>query len=390
MSKAICAKSGIEFEIQHFPYFFRKGEIHHPAFDLDTKALLGLSGKWANHDASHGPRNSTNLDAAKQHLATHAQHYPTSTREASSGFTEIDTKLYFLSLLNSTGKILWRTYARPELAICELNMEKLITICGWINIISNPAVTLPSFVITKETASLVNVRYWIESWVEAKEDFENGYKQQQVTDKIVRRQAALERLIHNPQKSMPAYANQLAEWANLAGAFPTDLTLVLVGKTETTLPLNEYWKSLIRECGSQSFNVKWNFANKVSQKHADLAELLSHCEENLDHGTVYSYSLLKLLREALNRDEKLLGLGFEGFGVDKNGSTYSMLDESDDVKLANIKALVASAPETNPRECEYPNRVAYLKAKIRFNLAQTYSSFAVQNATTHDSGGELK
>ena len=52
-SHAICAKTGLELTVTHFPYSFNKGQISHPIFSLvpsenigcDICPLLKLYGK---------------------------------------------------------------------------------------------------------------------------------------------------------------------------------------------------------------------------------------------------------------------------------------------------------------------------------------------------------
>lgn len=323
MAKAICAKSGIEFQIEHFPYYFRKGEFCHPVFLLDTKTLLGMVSKWAERE-----------------------------------FTETDTKLYFLSLLNSTELVDWRTYARPDLRICEANMEALVRMVSWIHSIKHPGLSMPKFAVTKDTADLSNFRYWLEAWQNARGEFENGYREYTQQQKIIRREHALEKMIKTPGRQPESYASHLAEWAALVSNFPTFNTIV-DGKH---IRIDEYWKDIIRKCGIPNYQM-WKL-NKD-----DLQELLEHLTDNIDHGSIYAAALMKLVRNAIDRHSNFLGLdltaGQTGFTIISNDAS---------VEQANIAALIAAAPTTEPMERDYPSKVAYLRAKLKWDMAARYSS----------------
>jgi hypothetical protein len=327
MAKAICSKSGVEFEVSHFPYYFRKGELSHPVFILETKTLLGLVSKWANRE-----------------------------------FTETDTKLYFLALLNSTNLIEWRTYARPEMHICEANMEALIRMVAWIDTIKHPNLSMPKFAITKETANLANAKHWIEAWVTAKAEFENGYREYTINQKIIRREHALEKLIKDTHRTPESYAAHLAEWAAMVAQFPT-FAVKIDGKVMTC---SDYWKDIIRKCGNTNYQT-WKLDKN------DLQELTEHIIDNVDHGSIFAAALLKLLRAATVRHSSFLGLEFT---TGPNNTGFTILDDNASIEQANIQALIAGAPETEPREFEYPTRIAYLRAKIRWEMASRYATLA--------------
>lgn len=325
MAKAICANSGLELEISYFPYSFSKGEITHPIFQLNTRQLLGLLPKWTGRE-----------------------------------LTEIDTRLYFLALLNSTNLVEFRTYARPSPAICEKNMEPLVKIASWIYSIKNPAVTLAKFAITTDTANLENIHHWISIWYENRADFENGYRKQQIARDRVIREAALEKLIKTPGKTPENYANTLAEWAALAGDFPK--FRITVNNKVTTI--DQYWKDIIRRCGTNG-NI-WKIDSN------DIQELLEHCEDYIEAGTIYSNSLFRLLRGALKRQDG-----------------FMMMVEDDDIEKANIASIIASAPTHKPIESEYETNIAYLRAKNAWNLAEKQRLVEAELARKNEIAAEL-
>ena len=53
---------------------------------------------------------------------------------------------------------------------------------------------------------------------------------------------------------------------------------------------------------------------------------------------------------------------------------YQILSKDDTTESANIKAMIDSAPDHEPRIESYPNKIAYLKAKLRFQMAKKYGT----------------
>lgn len=320
--KILCSLSSLEFRVEHFPFSLDSKECYHPVFAIPQKKLLSVL----------------------------ASKYPES-------LTATDSYLGFLALLHSTSCIDWRVpcyQSRQVDAIVAQNMELLLRTVAQLNVIQHPAFTLPHFVITPETRSLTNVQHWINAWLEYYQDFLVGNKRAILHDKIVNREHAMEKLIKDKTKNPANYANHLAEWASLAGAFPTGAVPV-EGKL---MPLSEYWKQIIRRCARNE--------GIFSINDVDLAELIEHCEDTLHTHGIYFHSLLKVLRTAAENKRSFLGLG----DFDIKTSTYRILTESDTVESAAIMAMVDSAPAQQPKESDYPSKLAYLRAVYRWKMKQ--------------------
>ena len=318
MAKAICRYSGLEFRIEHFPYSFTKGQCIHPVFSLTSRELLVLAPKWAERQ-----------------------------------FTAEDTRLYFLSLLHSTGLVEFRSYARVSNSICEQHMESLLKQVAWIDTLTDKTKErLPRFVINADTSNLATVDGWLDAWMQTKADLAEGYHSYNLEQKQARREAALQRLIMNSARTVESYARALSEWAAHATDFPSGEVPSPDGKG--SISIRNYWIDLIQKCGNTDFQI-W----KVERK--DLEELLEYLEENLNHGSIYASSVMKLVRNALGRHDNLLGMGSPRFAI---------LDEKSSVEEQNIQAAIAAAPEIEPVQEDYPSKVAYLRAKARWQLAQ--------------------
>lgn len=334
--KVLCAYSSIEFECQYFPGYLSSRETSHPLFQVPQKRLLSYLGKWAQ-----------------------------------GGLTSTDSYLLFLALLRSSELVEFRVPAirTPQTdSIVAINMEALCKTLAKLNTVVSQSLVFPHYVISQETRGLENVQHWIANWELAYQEFQSGYRSAHDSAKLRIREAALERLIKNPHRPVASYASQIADWAATAGAFPT--FILTNPHNSQRISCADYWKYLISKCAheEQIFAIR----------RKDLEELLEHCEENIPIGSIYSNALFKILRHALARQKNFLGLG----DLDISKSSYTILSADTSTESANLRAIVDAAPDHLPRREEYPTHFAYLKAKLRWDMAQK----VLRNGGNVDSG----
>lgn len=320
--KVLCAYSGIEFQCQHFPADLYSREAVHPIFYVKQTKLVSYIAKWTAGE-----------------------------------LTPTDTYLLFLSLLNSTELIEWRVpvvRTQQTDSIVAINMERLVNLIASFNLIKNPLDVLPKFAITPETKTLDTISYWLESWSDAVVEYRTGYRTTNQLNAIRGREQLLEKLIKNSQRDIASYATILADWAELAGSFPRFEMKDPQG-IKTTLA--DYWKSIIKKCckSESIFEIPAD----------DLAELLEHCETEIPAGSIYHAKLLTLLREGVKRQSSFLGSDFVA-------TKFVVLDADTSVEDANKLLLINSAPEAKPVEKDYPTKVAFLRAKLAYDMKQKY------------------
>jgi len=336
--KITCSISSIEFSVEHFPGSLSSREVHHPVFSMPQKKLLSYLGKWA-----------------------------------SSELTPTDSYLLFLAILNSSELVEFRVPAIRTSntdSIIAQSMEHLAKCVSRINAVTNPAVTFPRYVISPDTKSLENVKHWIENWNQSYQDFKDGYSKQEDSRKLIVRETALERLIKNPHLPVSAYASKIAEWAAVAGSFPTYNTISPFSGLR--ISMSDYWKDIISKVSREE--------SIFSVPQVDIEDLLEHCEQNISIGTIYSNALFKVLRHAITKQKNFLGLG----DMDLSKAKYQILSGDDTTESANIKAMIDSAPESEPSLDQYPNKIAYLKAKLRWQMAKKYGTTDTPTQNTGD------
>lgn len=326
--KVLCAISGVEFTVEHFPAYLSSREVSHPIFSLPQKKLLSYLGKWASQE-----------------------------------LTPTDSYLLFLAILNSSELVEFRVPAsRIEQtdSIVAQNMEELAKVVSRLNAVANPSVIFPRYAVTPDTKNLSNIKHWVENWNQSWQDFQDGFSREYDLRKLRVRETALERLIKSPHLSISSYASKLADWAAVAGEFPENLKISPF--TGLKISCADYWKEIIICCTKEESILV------VPQK--DIEYLLTHCECNIARGTIYSNKLFQVLRHAIEKQKNFLGLG----DMDLGKIRYQILSADDTTESANIKAMIDSAPEHEPRPESYPNKIAYLKAKLRFQMAKKYGT----------------
>jgi hypothetical protein len=279
-------------------------------------------------------------------------------------FTDIDSYLLFLSLLSSTDLVSWRypcQFTEDTASIVANNMEDLIQVVGAINTLNKHRVSevFTQIAITKENNTLSNVHYWIANWENNIEGYHTDYKNERLHDDLARRELALEKLIRSPHKELQM-ATQIANWAELAGKFPNFIVSSPFGVMNCT----EYWKLIIRKC--------INAESIFSVPSADIAELIEHCEEYIEHGSIYAHTLMQMLRNGLQKQNNFLGLG------EWESTPFKLLQTGDSVESANIALLIATAPTSEPRIMDYSSRFEWLKAHSRWKLAASVTASTAQ------------
>ncbi len=314
--KVTCQYSGIEFEVTGFGG--SKLVYVHPVFTANAGWLLSRIGTWA------------------------AQKY-----------NEEESRLLFLALLHSTDLVRFEHMAIPDNTTVQLNMEQLARFVSWSCGITRPHLVLPSFVISKDTRKLNNVRYWIQAWQDARKNFEEGYRTQSQLSSIRNKEAALERLIRNSQRTTEDYAGLLATWAFQA--------------TNVPKALQDYWRELFCLKGIAVYNAKT----------VDIEELLEHMEEFLEHGSIYAHATMSHLRTLLKKNKAglIYGLGITDADLEEiTSSPFTIVEGS--VEEQNMAIIAANAPQEEPQPQNYSSRVAYLRAKAAYSIAQKAKQYA--------------
>lgn len=327
--KILCATSGIQFTCEHIPASMQSREVSHPIFALKQTKLLGLYAKWTQ-----------------------------------GALTDTDSYLLYLAMLNSTDLVRWTVPAQKtslSTSIASNNLPRLVEIINRMSgIPATYADTFANIAVTPENCDLSTSHIWLDIWIENLRDYHDGYKSVTVARKIAQREDVLQKLIKDSSKTASNYARLLAKWAAESGNFPQFQVLSPISDKNVTL--SEYWQEIIIACCKQEAIFKI--------PKADLDELIDHCTDNIQPGTIYQHALSVLLREGGKNQHNYLGLG----DMDITGNPYRILDAKDSIEDANKLAMIDSAPENLPIESNYPNKIAYLRAKAKWDMKLAYAA----------------
>lgn len=339
MARVLCAISGIDYKTDHFPLYLTEREQAHPIFSLSSSRLLSYADKWADGES----------------------------------LTRIDNYLLYLALFNVTGLVEFRVPAIQTgntQSIIAQNMPALFDIVECIQTVGTERIqttlNLPKFAITPDTRDLTNTHYWLEIWKTNWDDYLTGYRTMTSWEKQSRSEAILERFIKDKNKDISTYAQQLANWAALAGNFDGFADFVILDHNRENIRLADYWKRIIVACARDDAIYAID--------DADLNELIEHCEEHIAFDGIFTHTLMTLLREGAARKSSLVDLG--DFNIGSNGITFRILDADASIEDANKLAIIDSAPKSEPVASQYPNKLSFLKAKMAWQMKLDHSKIA--------------
>lgn len=320
--KVTCRYSGIDFRAEHFN-LSTIGE--HPLFLLSTDKLLLLYKTWLNQEKDN---------PTVPHLG------------------ETETKLLFVALLKATELVNFSLPARPNFTIATKNLPSLASFVAFRQTIPNVEIAFPHVVISQDTQDCTGAITWIERWEACKTDYLDDYRHANISLRLAHQEDLLLKLIKSPEGNQTRKITRLCEWAMIASEAPT--------------ALRPYWTELFKLSGIDIFKAST----------VDLEELLEHLEDNLPHGSTFSFEALRHIREIYVRNKK--GLLFNLGGPEDNealdpfdltANPFRFVE--DDMETINSKIAALGAPIDEPKKSDYPNLIVFLRAKSAYHLANT-------------------
>lgn len=311
-----CQYSGISYKAELFSSKM-KIEAVHPIFYASYKSLINRSVDWANGRLNIKER-----------------------------------RLLFLSLLNKTELVKFKTTAQPSDVTVQLNMELLLKFMAWRSDIQSSAIRFPEYAINSATYKLENIRQWLNSNFDIIQAWKTNYAKEYLKRSLATKEGALERMIKSTLKPSDRLPGRLAEWAMEASNAPKDL--------------RELWISLFKLKGIQVYEPQYT---------NDLSELLEHLEDNLTDslGTIYATQALSHIRKICiaNRNGIAFGLGMESSDELQNKLDHPFRIIEESTETHNREVAISMAPMEEPKKENYANIVAFLRAKAAWTLANS-------------------
>lgn len=325
MLNLTCSISGVPFSVPGPHLRLRSSHPIHPIFQLTFKDLQSCIGSL--HELKIQEENLHLLNLALI---------------ASTELVEFHSPI----LLNSQVSRFHFQWAEKLFALVVLMHEIPLEI---------RAHRFPKIIFHKDSGMIPeHLKGLIEVWGESLDAYKLGKSLESRADEISRKEQALERLVRNKHKSPASYASKLADWAAIAGNFPSFEIRNPDGKNQT---LCAYWKDLIVLLSKTP--------NLPAKYEKDVVELENHLIENLDLGTLYSGALLALVSRAKAKLQNYLEFGDFDMPAPKQSFQIKDFGSSDPCFVQK-----AYAPKEEPKKEDYPDLISYLKARARFLVAQ--------------------
>lgn len=270
-----------------------------------------------------------------------------------------ESMLLFLAMLHQTGKVVWNTTvtleptSRRAIQLIEKALPLLIEVTAQTNIIRHPKFKQPSFKVTTDNSSLYNIVSYLEAW----QLNITLFKQNNVNSIYTERLKKVEnKFTHMIKSNIPLqdYTNIVAEWADKVAGFPNNQ--------------KEYWKKIIRLCFTSN-----RICNIPLQ---DIKSVKEYCECNIEIGSIHYFKLMEVLKTGIINHAAYLGnysLLAVSSEVGKNYLQQSTVynAESEIKNQEAVASIIATAPEKPPVESDYPNKLAFIKAKLAYRIASS-------------------
>lgn len=325
--KLLCSKSALLYEVPEFGAFGTRYTLfaEHPIFSLSVEALLSQVKRWA-----------------------------------AGTMNERECRLLFLAFLNSLrgpdGKLItFRTAAYPAHGIVQQYMEKLFNFVAWYSDVQTPSLRMPCYVVDKPNADLRNIKLWLDSWEEARKEWQEAAIIGSVArmEKAKRAQEVVCKVLTHATKSRKDW-NILAKWAMEAASVP--------------MSFRERWTKL--------FCVDIHSFKVYELSGEDIAAFKEHLESYLDcySNNKMAFAVLERVRdiEARNRAGINHALGMSALNMLPDDllraqkQPFSFITEN--VEKINKSVAASKAPQREPTPEAYPTYGAFLKAKAAWRL----------------------
>jgi hypothetical protein len=313
MTALYCQKTGLKIAnlecISSFgalPYAaaWKESIFYHPCFSLPPVRLLAFARSEQRKLARIEDPDATNLRAA------------------------------FVAILDQLGSIEFKAPCLPEYEIVQTNLPALFALAYWKFQLESKRFKFPTYRITKETRSLSGIKAYLDLCFEIKHEYETSSRTPAEAMDSFMADNALKKL--RSGWVAPITNKELFKWvrAYLPAKYEADAQGWMA-----TLFLGSEKKILL-------------FEKEDIQLLIDI--ILSECPA----GT----GMMKAVEERLNLIQKTWADNKEAFSVD-----FEEMDlEEELIESRSVSAAPASTEE--PKEKDFPNKVAYIKARAFWYL----------------------
>lgn len=315
MAHYYCNISGLRIETSYLS-LAALGQ-QHPVFSVPIKKLTALIGQWEAQRTS-----------------------------------DEETHLLFCALLNMTGHVIFDSPLMLTHSIARVENALMVPLAKLLyRGIFESRASFPKLLISRNNQNVANI---VSVWTEAYAEYTSAKTQQMEAAKSQQAMQRLQRALHNPLDR--DRGRVISEWAAKVAEFPAfTITHPL---TYAAISLSSYWKELIvKACNNRQ--------SMISYPLSDLRELQQHLEDNLPYDYGQEFSVLDIVRKAIQSQQDYFGFTIEEVTASKKSE-----------KAGEIAEILQQSHETlreqpQPKRDQYPSLLAFLTAKQLWMKAQT-------------------
>lgn len=289
--------------------------------------------------------------------SSYKQRYILYKQHVQNQLTATDSYLLFLAFLHSTDKITWNCPAacKPTdtstIKLVQNNIRQLIAVNEMTYVIKHPGFKQPSFVVSYDNSRLIQIPNWIKAWQDNITAFNSSRAAIRYRQDLQKIENILESKLHagTPLEKLPSI---VANWAEQAAEFPA---------AKTTK-----YKAVIRSC--------FNDTKMFNTPLALIKEVQEYCYANIEPGSIHFHTLASILKTGAKKHLDYLGgsplaLGYTLLDTTDSSTTTNQLISGEIQTQAELDTIRAKAPMEAPTPAAYPDKLAYLKARLAYKVA---------------------
>lgn len=347
--KLTCTKSGIALTVPEFAKSALPDGAHHythPIFSATPKVLIRCMD-----------------DFLAQRLAPQ------------------ETILLFLAIADSTGHMVFRhPFQCPTsedgvldaAALFSAHMQGLASVATKVSALKGSDAEIPKFVCERPlqqntAAELVRC---VAVWQEALDAFAAGHLSATKARQVLRLEEHLARATKLLQTRPGTYANTIAEWACLVGAFPDNPVST---HKHSRIAKSEHFKEVIKSC----------ILRDGKALATEIAQVLEFCEDNIsvEEHTIHGLALFEALRQEYRVKFSTLGYSLS---VPRASSVPLTRDEeaAKAREVALLQEIRSGAPTEQPTRKSFSSDFAFMRAMAAWRASQALAAAGISVGTT--------
>lgn len=327
--KVICSKTSIEFTASGFATLpVTSGE--HPLFSAPFSTLLSLTESWRKRELSEG-----------------------------------ESRVLFVALLSSTGKVRWNTAATPPPEVVEKYMDYMIYTTNWKNAVGE-RLSLPEFHITHSTREMKDVGTWLSVWNNKQKEEVSASYTLRVREDIAKAQERLKKLLIAGREGDSLFLRHLYKWFVVATGVPSGI--------------RDYWEQLFLLERPAIWGASVTDLDEMKEWVEDKLFSNGAATQSMDSYSMQCYRhVVKQWRDCKEGVLGALGEGVSPYTIISNSPTREV---TNGVSGPETSEIVSLSKIDEPLLSNFSSSVDFIRARARWKLAKMHQEEKLRSEGT--------